>query len=149
MSQKDSIPLNSLSQKKRAQLNASTSIPPMYITVESYAFHYTLNAIVYTIEIGIQCDQIVHLKRAQRRFSALRTLDSQIRDCPQFSDSSYLKPFPPKKLLGNKDPAFIEKRLEQLQYYLENLLKVPGVTRSSIFLRFFDIDPERIEHGLD
>ena len=33
---------------------------------------------------------------------------------------------PPKKLIGNKEPQFVEKRREQLDIYLKNLLQLLG-----------------------
>lgn len=139
----NTIPLSSLQQKKLSQLQSSIAIPPMYITLEGYQLASDLNAILYNIEIGIQKNQTVYVKTCQRRYSALQELDTSIR--AQFHDSKYLLPFPPKKYLGNMDPAFIEKRQSQLENYLENLIKVPGVCTSSLFSRFFDFSPADLE----
>ena len=134
-----SIPLNSLSQRKLSQLQSSIAIPPMYISVEGFELVNDLNAILYNIEIGLQKNQTVYAKICQRRYSSLQELDNSIRS--QFHDSPYLLPFPPKKIIGNKDPSFIEQRANQLQIYLENLIKIPGVCTSSLFTHFFDFIP--------
>ena len=133
------LPLSSLAQMKLSQLQSSIAIPPMYISIEGFELVNDLNAILYNIEIGIQKDQTVYAKVCQRRYSSLQELDASIRS--QFHDSPYLISFPPKKILGNKDPSFIEQRANKLQVYLENLIKIPGVCSSSLFTHFFDFNP--------
>ena len=140
---KGEFPITELSQKKSAQLNLAVSIPPMYISVENYNFNTDFNAVFYTIEIGIQKDTKVCVHTISKRFSALQEFDNQIR--PNFSESRYLLPFPPKKIFGNLDPSFLEKRMEQLQNYLGNLVRVPGLCETSIFRRFFEISEEFIK----
>jgi len=134
----ETIPISSLSQKKVAQLNSAISIPPLYLSVERFEFCEDLNAVLYTIEVGIQNDDVVYKHMVQRRYSALQEFDAQIR--PAFGDSKYLHEFPPKKLFGNFDPHFLEKRADKLQEYLGNLCRVAGLCESSVFKRFFEIN---------
>lgn len=137
---KGDFPITELSQKKSSQLNLAISIPPMYISVENYNFDKEFNAVFYTIEIGIQKGTNVCVHTVTKRFSALQEFDSQIRS--NFSESRYLLPFPPRKIFGNLDPSFLEKRAEQLQNYLGNLVRVAGLCETTVFRRFFDISEE-------
>ena len=132
------IQISNLSPKKIEQLNSAISIPPMYLSIEKYEFCEDLNAILYHIEIGIQKNQQVYKYIVQRRYSSLQEFDSQARSI--FGESKYFHLFPPKKIFGNFDPHFLEKRSDQLQEYLSNLVKVAGLCESSIFKRFFDIN---------
>ncbi|OHT04891.1 PX domain containing protein [Tritrichomonas foetus] len=132
------IPISNLSQKKQAQLQLSNVIPPMYISIESYNYESSVKAVVYEIEVGIQNNQMVSTHVIHRRFSAMKTFDTQIRS--QFGDSHYLLSFPPKTLFPNTSKAFLEQRSEQLQKYLANLVKIPGLSSSPTFTQFFEID---------
>lgn len=134
----DCIPVASLSQKKYAQLESAISIPPMYLSIEKYELVQDINAVVYEIEIGIQKSKNVYTHKVNRRYSALEEFDRQIR--PQYSNSKYLLPFPPKKMFGNKDPSFLEQRSSQLQQYLASMIKIPGVCICQTFTHFFEID---------
>ena len=132
------VPLTSLSQKKLEQLQNMTADPRMYIFIEKFDLDPTINAVVYDIEVGIQKDTTVYIKKIQRRYSALREFDEQIR--PLYKGNRFLHPFPPKKLFGNKDKAFLDERAIQLQRYLTNLVKVTGITTTPTFCRTFEIN---------
>jgi hypothetical protein len=114
----------------------------MYLYIDKYEFDPTIKAVVYSIEIGIQKSQIVHVHKVQRRYSVLKQFDSQIR--PLFKDSRFLQPFPEKKFFGNRDATFLAERSSQLQKYLTNLVRVSGVVNTPAFLRCFDVDPSSV-----
>ena len=132
------VPVSSLSQKKLAQLQSSTCDPRMYLFIEKFDLDPAINAIVYDIEIGIQKESTVHIKKVQKRYSQLREFDDYIR--PLYKGNRFLQPFPPKKIFGNKDKAFLDERAEQLQKYLTNLVKVTGVVSLPHFCRCFEVD---------
>lgn len=133
-----------LSQPKQSQLLSSNSIPPMYITIEKYELDSEIDAIIYHLEVGIQHDTKVLTKTVMKRYSELRSFDTEIRK--DFGDSKYMVAFPPKAFLRNKDPAFLEERSLQLQKWLTGLVKIPGISTSSSVARFFSIDsPESLE----
>jgi hypothetical protein len=134
------IPLASLSQKKLSQLQSSTVMPRMYLYIEKFDLDPVSGAVMYDIEVGIQKGQIVRVFKVQRRYSVLAGFDEQIR--PLYKDSRFLQPFPPKKMFGNKDQAFLNGRAEKLQKYLTNLVRVAGVINTPAFIRCFEIDPE-------
>ena len=136
------VPLTSLSSKKMAQLNTSTIIPRMYLYIEKYDFDPVVNAVVYDIEVGIQRHQSVFVHTVRRRYSALQQFDEQIRSL--FKESRFLQPFPPKKIFGNKNSAFLKDRADGLQTYLTNLVKVAGVANTPAFMRCFDIDADML-----
>ena len=136
------VPVASLSQKKLSQLQSSTVDPRMYLFIEKFDLDPAINAVVYDIEVGVQKESTVHIKKIQKRYSELRNFDEQIR--PLFKDNRFLQPFPPKKLFGNKDKAFLDERAEQLQRYLTNLVKVAGVVTTPHFVRCFEINPSLI-----
>ncbi|EAY10074.1 PX domain containing protein [Trichomonas vaginalis G3] len=137
------VPIIKLPQKKAAQLNLAISIPPMYLSVEKFEFDPQFKAVFYNIEVGIQKDSMVCVHTISKRYSALQEFDSQIR--PKFSESRYLHPFPPKKLFGNTENEFLEKRSEELQNYLGNLVRVAGLCETQVFRRFFGIDDSVIK----
>jgi len=68
----------------------------------------------------------------QRRYSSLRGLHEQLK-----RTLKNLPHFPPKKLFGNKNPAFIESRKNQLQEYLSALVNIPDTSSNSYFKEFF------------
>lgn len=139
----NTVNFSTLPHIKASQLNLAISIPPMYITVEGYRYDESLKATLYKIEIGIQKGSMVYQHVIERRFSAFQEFDNQIR--PKFNESRYLLPFPPKKLFGNTDPVFVEKRAKKLQDYLGNLVRVAGVCETSSFRQTFGITDTMIE----
>ncbi|KAK8882496.1 hypothetical protein M9Y10_045138 [Tritrichomonas musculus] len=114
----------------------------MYISIERYNVDQQIKAAVYEIEVGIQNNESVTTHTIYRRYSALKAFDTQIRS--QFGDSSYLLSFPPKTLFPNTSREFLEQRCEQLQKYLASLVKIPGLTSSSAFIQFFEIDNQTL-----
>ena len=136
------VPVASLSQKKLSQLQSSTVDPRMYLFIEKYDLDPAINAIVYDIEVGVQKESIVHVKKVQKRYSQLREFDERIR--PLFKDNRFLQPFPPKKIFGNKNKEFLDERAEQLQKYLTNLVKVAGIVSTPHFCRCFEVDPSLV-----
>ena len=130
--------ISDLPQKKQAQLQSSNVVPPMYLSIESHWYDSLSKAVVYDIEVGVQCGQKVKIHKIRRRFSAMKAFDSELRT--QFGDSNYLLPFPPKTIFPNTSEAFLEQRSEQLQKYLASLVKIPGISSSKAFTQFFEID---------
>ncbi|OHT05660.1 PX domain containing protein [Tritrichomonas foetus] len=142
MSTEAAVPITSLAPKKLAQLQGSTVIPRMYLFIENFDLDPTINAVVYTIEIGIQKGQNVHVHTVRKRYSALQQFDEMIR--PLFRESRFLQEFPPKKLFGNKNKDFLDQRADSLQKYLTNLVRVAGIINTPAFIRCFEIDPDLI-----
>ena len=130
--------ISELSQNKQIQLQQSNVIPPMYISIEGYKIDEGIKTAVYEIEVGIQNSQSVTTHTIFRRFSALKTFDTQIRS--EFGNSQYLLSFQPKTFFTNTSHEFLEQRSDQLQKYLANLVKIPGMSSSQIFIQFFEID---------
>lgn len=141
MTNENIIPFNALSQRKQAQLQSSSTKPKMYLSIENSELEPSQNCTLYTIEIGIQKDQNVHIHQVHKRYSALNQFDELIR--PIFNNAN-LQSFPPKKLFGNKDSEFIEQRAQALQNYILSLIRVPGMIETTTFIRFFEIDPKLI-----
>lgn len=129
------VGINELSQKKRAQLRWAIRTKPMYISVENYSYDKTAGAYFYTIELGEQCGSMVNIRRVSMRYSQLYDFDRTIR--PNFKDCRFLLNFPPKKIFGNKEATFLEKRFEQIQMYMGNLIRVPGVCDTDVFKSLF------------
>jgi len=73
-----------------------------------------------------------------RRYSDFANLHWDLRDELQCESQCHLSwpMLPPAKFCGNTDPEFIESRKEQLQEYLEELLKIPGVINTDVFTQF-------------
>lgn len=129
--------LSSLPQKKLAQLLNSILTPAMYVSVEGFSYDEKLGAILYTIEFGIQHGQSVNIQRSVLRYSTLNKMDQQLRENGiEFKIQSR---FPPKRLLGNKNPQFVEQRAEKLQNYLKGLLKIPEIVTCRAFLGTFNL----------
>ena len=61
MTNENIIPFNALSQRKQAQLQSSSTKPKMYLSIENSELEPSQNCTLYTIEIGIQKDQNVHI----------------------------------------------------------------------------------------
>ena len=141
------VTLSSLNQKKKSILHQSATTPPMYITVEEHSFNKELNAVIYTIEIGLQFDGEVEIIKCQKRYSELFQLDKDIKE---IFKGSIIKPsFPPKKWFGNFDKKFITQRSEKLQNYLADLCKVNTIFTSDQFKSFFGIKEENITNNVN
>jgi len=137
------VSLTSLSQKKISQLRSSTIVPHMYLYIEKYDLDPLISVVVYEIEVGIQKKDTVHIKKIKKRYSELRDFDEQIR--PLYRENRFLKPFPPKKLWGNKRKEFLDQRAEQLQDYLTNLVRVAGMNSTPSFIRTFEIQSDSFD----
>ena len=109
----------------------------MYISVEDYSLDKDLDCIMYKIEVGLMNGNYVKTYSSEKRFSDLREFDKQIKQ--DFGDSINLQPFPPRKIFGNKDPKFLERRKNQLQEYLSGLVNVAGLCESLIFRNTFNL----------
>lgn len=132
-----SVLTSQLNAHKLKQLNFSVSTPPMYISIEDHCLDKDLNCIIYKIEVGVLDGNCVRIYNSEKRFSDLREFDKQIKQ--DFGDSVNLQPFPPKKIFGNKDPKFLEKRRGQLQTYLSGLVNVAGLCESLLFKNTFNL----------
>ncbi|KAK8889277.1 Sorting nexin-29 [Tritrichomonas musculus] len=139
------IPLSSMPNVKQAQIQSASVVPKMYLSVESSELDKSLNCIIYIIEVGILIGQNVHIHQVHKRYSALNQFDELVR--PVFNDTRNLQPFPPKKVFGNKDAEFIAHRAQALQTYILSLLRVPGMVETLTFIRFFEIDPNLLNHA--
>lgn len=131
--------LASLSQRKRALLQVSITNPPIYLSIDRFIYNKEIGAFLYSIEIGIKKGNSVEIHKVERRYSALFQFDRKIR--PIFNEFLTLLDFPPKKYIGNKDPIFLQQRKEDLEKYLSNLNRLPGIIKNSTFLEFFELDP--------
>ena len=127
---------------KRDQLKSSRSIPQMYIIVEDYEIDYSINKIVFNIEVGIQKGREIHTTIVRKSFAQLKHLDNMIR--PHFNKSRFLLPFPPNKICGKMSKEFLEKRSEDLQNYFTSLVQISDIFISIDFVEFFGIDPSLI-----
>lgn len=127
--------VETLAQKKQTQLSLSVTEPRLYIVINGYEYDFNLDAYLYTVEIGLQNEDIVDIKTRKIRYSQMYEFDKKIR--PFFQEFRYLLPFPPKKYIGNKNPDFITSRMEQLQTYLGNLVRIPGICTSDAFMQTF------------
>lgn len=132
------VSIESLPQRKYRQLHNPSVSPSMYVSVEGHTFDESSNAVFYHIETGVKKDDSVVTFRVNKRYSELRKFDKLIRLL--FKGSEFSSEFPPKRIFGNKDPVFIEKRADELQNYLMALFKVSGVASTPHFYRFFGID---------
>jgi hypothetical protein len=137
------IPFSSLAPKNVKRLKRSAIIPRVYMSVEKFEMDSAVNAIVYTVETGIQKGDVVYLFRTKHRYSALLEFDEQIRKIVQ--GSQFLKPFPPKKAFGNTDFAFLNDRAKQLQKYLSHLVQVAGIVTTKPFIKTFQINARLLE----
>ena len=142
MTDENIVSTDSLSQKKQTFLENSTANPKMYLSIENTVNDPSLKCTIYIIEIGIQKGQNVHTHHVHKRYSAINTFDELIR--PALNYPRELQPFPPKKIIGNKDTEFINQRSQALQSYILSLLRVPGMINLPAFLRFFEIDSNKL-----
>ena len=110
----------------------------MYITIERHEYDKTARAVVYEIQIGIQHDSDITTNTIRARYSEMDMLDRKIRET--LDENVELRPFPAKKWIGNTSEAFIQQRTQDLQDYMTQLLKVPGILDNEHFRQFFKID---------
>ena len=111
----------------------------MYIIVEDFEVDYSVNKIVFNIEVGIQKGRETHTNIVRKSFAQLKKMDEIIRK--HFSKSRYLLPFPPSKICGKMTKEFLEKRSEDLQNYFTSLVQISDIFVSTEFVEFFEINP--------
>ncbi|XP_055923390.1 nischarin [Eupeodes corollae] len=74
------------------------------------------------------------------------TLERRYKDFDQLNDklveenSISKKLIPPKKLIGNKNPEFVEKRRQELEKYLQDLLALFRITMPRVLAEFLDFN---------
>ena len=134
------IPVSSLPLKKQHLLAKSMTKPPMYITIEKHDYDKIARAVVYELQIGVQHGQDIVTTTIRKRFSEMDRLDKTIRAA--LCNHTNFPQFPPKKWIGNTNEAFIQQRTEDLDRYLIQLLRVPGIIENSDFKQFFDIQTQ-------
>lgn len=83
--------------------------------------------------IGIQVDSVEW--DVKRRYSDFAALHEKLVD--EGVDRDVL---PPKKLLGNKDPAFLMKRRKELETYLQNIFHFLACNLPTPLAEFLDFD---------
>ena len=132
------IPVSSLPLQKKQLLSKCVSMPPMYITIEKHKYDEIARAVVYEIQIGIQHGNDINTNTIRTRYSEMDNLDKQIRGT--LGNGAQLRQFPAKKWIGNRDEEFLKQRSSELQDYMIQLLKVPGILQNLHFRKFFDID---------
>ena len=131
------FPISKLSKKKYDQLIKSSTNPLTYISIEGYKLDEEQGIVYYKIEVGYQKDNNVVINTVHLRYSQLEKLSKFVNKT--FKNDLFVRPFPPKKWLGNTDPYFIEKRMNELQLYLEDLTKTPGITAYPEFKETFNL----------
>lgn len=127
------IPVSSLPIKKQQLLAKSITKPPMYITIEKHEYDKIARAVIYELQIGIQHGQDIDTHLVRTRFSEMDRFDKAIR-----KTVAELPQFPAKKWIGNTTEAFIKQRTEDLQNYIVELLRIPGITEKPEFQKLFD-----------
>lgn len=74
------------------------------------------------------------------------TLERRYKDFDQLNDklveenSISKKLIPPKKLVGNKNPEFVEKRRQELEKYIQDLLALFRITMPRVLAEFLDLN---------
>ena len=130
--------LRDLPQKKVSELHLSASNPPMYLSIESNEFDKNINTFIYNIEIGIQnSPNTVQTHTIKARYSTLHQLDQQLQAI--YKEKQIVNPFPPKNYFRNNSEAFVRKRQESLQHYLDVLTRTPEIISAQPFRNFFQI----------
>ena len=136
------IPISALSRQKNAQLALSATTPPMYIIIEKYSYDKDLKTHTYDIEIGTQDQHDVIIRKIKTRYSVLRKLHQSLKS--SFRDTPIQPKFPPQKYIFNNNPEFIKERASDLQKYLAQLTKIPGVTHNSNFVSLFHMSDDSL-----
>ena len=136
----NSVPISSLDEKAKQALEQSSAIPKMYVIIRGNDFVESIQAVQYKLEFGVQSGNNVNQKTVHKRYSELEEFDKLIRK--YFKDQKLIGPFPPKKLLGNTDEEFLSQRQIDLQRYLTQIFKVPGICIFPPFLNLFGIEAE-------
>lgn len=102
-------------QEKRDKKNAPVII---------YETELSANGVVWTIE---------------RRYSEFRSLYLELKD--QLNDQHA---FPPKTLVNNKKPKFLEHRRRDLEAWLSSMLAIAGVLSHATLRKFIALPEERL-----
>lgn len=129
------LPVNSLASSKRSQLCQGYGNPHYYVTVEGWAYLNNGGTVTYTVEVGLELEGCVMVFKREARYSEMLKLHNSLKNDKELTK----KPdgFPPKKLIGNLDLAFVRNRHQELQKYMAQLSGIPDITRNQEFLNFF------------
>ncbi|CAJ1402385.1 unnamed protein product [Effrenium voratum] len=104
-------------------------IPSAVMTGGTLGFRYT--------EYKIEVDDCGRCYSRQRRYTMFAWLHAELR---RRELACALPELPPKKILGNRDTAFVERRRQQLEDYLKALLMLPAVIQDGMIWAFLDAD---------
>jgi hypothetical protein len=132
------LPLSSIPAAKLCYLNHAVCRPRLYLCLEGNKYDPWQGATVYEIEIGVLAGQDVAIHRRFLRFSSLERFDQSIRPFLELSRTNIA--FPPKRYFGNCSQHFVNQRSVQLQKYLLDLTKIPGIASQSEFASYFDVE---------
>lgn len=132
------LPLSSLSPSKRSLLQKSSIRPPTYLSVEGTDYDPLIQATLYELEIGVLYGTDIIVQRTMYRFSSLKKLDDRLR--PRLYNIKLLMPFPPKRYFGNFKKDFVDERAAQIHFYLQGLMRIPGIQKIPEFTKFFHLN---------
>jgi len=89
--------------------------------------------VVYVIRVNVG-SLVWDTRKRYRNFSSLHQSLEALNAPPEAKE--LLPQLPGKKLFGNLDPAFLDKRLIELQDYLQEIADIPFYAASAPFLSF-------------
>lgn len=131
------IPISSLPLRKQKLLANSPLATPTYISIEGHHYDSTVCAIIYEIQVGLQCGHDVITENLKARFSDFEKLDKALR--PILDKNHYCCQLPPKRWFGNTEESFVCEREESLRNYIEHFLSNPEISKSKEFQSFFHL----------
>eukprot|EP00811_Abedinium_folium_P030343 NODE_4854_length_1838_cov_4.981297.p2 GENE.NODE_4854_length_1838_cov_4.981297~~NODE_4854_length_1838_cov_4.981297.p2 ORF type:complete len:244 (-),score=63.03 NODE_4854_length_1838_cov_4.981297:225-956(-) len=91
--------------------------------------HMSVGHIVYLIKVTSPEGETWNI---QKRYREIRDLNEQLRK----RHPEGMPTIPAKRLFGNLDPAFIARRMGELQTYFDGVLKAEPVPRTPAFVHF-------------
>lgn len=123
--------MENLTEGKKKQLKMCTTTPPFYISIEGWRYVQEIGTCLYTVEVGIQLESHVVIRRFERRFREMNEFAEKIGETYK-----EVTGFPPRDWLRKLDPGFIRQRYAALQHYFAQISQLPNITRFIPFLSF-------------
>ena len=124
------IPIDSLSDTKKARLGMCTTQPQFYVSVEGWSINKSTNIVYYTCEVGIQLDEEVLVFTTLQRYSDLYKLNKSLKTDMKLN-------FPKKKFFRNTEVEFVRQRFYELQKYMIEISRLPTLMENTTFKILF------------
>ena len=131
------LPISALPTKVLKLLDRCYDVPKFYVEMTDSVEIFNGIAI-YSCNYGIVMNNDdIDGRSVKFRYSEILSFYEHIRNT--FESVHTFQSFPPKRLFFNTSKKVINERIEGFRIFLEDLNRIPGISRDECFKKFFDL----------